>query len=172
VDFFETIRDSDLRWIERSEAETDPRYKQIIPYMVMRNSASRILCYPRHGSEQRLHGLWSCGIGGHIDEQDNRGVVAETVKTGMLRELSEELANFNPDMVNLMYKGIINEVDTPVGCVHLGLVYLASCNAGYTPEPSEETAGMEWKTVTQVQSLNLEQWSRLALQIAGVVHKQ
>jgi predicted NUDIX family phosphoesterase len=109
--------------------------------------------------------LWSCGIGGHIDEDDNRGGFAETVKTGMLRELSEELANFNPNMVNLVYKGIINELDSPVGRVHLGLVYLALCKAGYTPEPSEETAGMEWKTIAQMQSLNMEQWSHLALEL-------
>ncbi|MDR1279039.1 MAG: NUDIX domain-containing protein, partial [Treponema sp.] len=153
------------RWIERAEAETEPRYRQIIPYIIMQDSESRLLCYPRHGSEQRLHGLWSCGIGGHIDEDDNGGGFAETVKTGMLRELSEELANFNPNMVNLVYKGIINELDTPVGRVHLGLVYLALCKDDYKPEPSEETAGMEWKTTAQMESLNMEQWSHLALKL-------
>ena len=165
VDFFETLRDSDLRWVERSEAETNPAYRQIIPYIVMQDSQSRILCYPRHGTEERLHGLLSCGIGGHIDEDDNKGAFAETVKAGMFRELSEEIINFNPEMVVLSYRGIINELDSPVGQVHLGLVYLAVCKAGYKPEPSEETAGMTWKTREQLQSLNMEQWSTLALKL-------
>jgi predicted NUDIX family phosphoesterase len=165
VDFFEEVRDSDMLWIERPAAETDPAYKQIIPYIVMRDSQSRILCYPRHGTEERLHGLMSCGIGGHIDEDDNAGVFSETVKAGMLRELSEELDNFNPQMVDLVYKGIINELDTPVGHVHLGLVYLALCQAGYQPGPSEETAGMSWKTRDQLEALNMEQWSWLALKL-------
>lgn len=154
-----------MRWIERSEAETNPSYKQIIPYIVMQDSQSRILCYPRHGTEKRLHGLLSCGIGGHIDEGDKKGAFAETVKTGMLRELSEEISNFNPEMVTLAYKGIINELDTPVGHVHLGLVYLAVCKVGYKPEPSGETAGMAWKTMAQLTSLNMEQWSWLALKL-------
>lgn len=165
ADFFETARDSDMRWVERSDAETDPAYKQIIPYIVMRDSAARILCYPRHGSEERLHGLYSCGIGGHIDESDHKGGFAETVKAGMFRELAEEIRNFDPERVNLVYKGIINETDTPVGAVHLGLVYLAVSKAAYRPEPSEETAGMAWKTIGELKSLNMERWSRLALKL-------
>jgi predicted NUDIX family phosphoesterase len=165
VDFFTKVPDSDMRWIERSAAETDPAYKQIIPYIVMQNHKSEILCYPRHGSEERLHGLFSCGIGGHIDEDDNKGAFAETVKAGMLRELSEEINNFSPEMVDLVYKGIINELDTPVGQVHLGLVYLAIYKADYQPEPSEETAGMAWKTRQQLKSLAMEQWSWLALKL-------
>jgi predicted NUDIX family phosphoesterase len=165
VDFFETAGDRDMRWVERSAAEIDPSYKQIIPYIVMQDSAARILCYPRHGTEERLHGLFSCGIGGHIDEGDHKGGFAETVRAGMFRELSEEIHNFNPEMVELFYKGIINEVDTPVGAVHLGLVYLARCKAHYRPEPSEETAGMTWKTIEQLRALNMERWSWLALKL-------
>jgi predicted NUDIX family phosphoesterase len=165
VDFFEQVRDSDMRWIERSEAETDPAYKQIIPYIVMQDSAARILCYPRHGSEERLHGLFSCGIGGHIDEGDHKGGFAETVKAGMFRELSEEIHNFNPELVDLVYKGLINELDTPVGAVHLGLVYLAVTRTGYRPEASGETAGMTWKTIKELKSLNMEHWSWLALKL-------
>jgi predicted NUDIX family phosphoesterase len=165
VDFFETVRDDDMRWIERSAAETNPAYKQIIPYIVMQDSAAGILCYLRHGSEKRLHGLFSCGIGGHIDDGDHKGSFAETVRAGMFRELSEEIHNFKPEMVELFYKGIINEVDTPVGHVHLGLVYLAVCKAGYQPEASGETAGMAWKTREQLKFLNMEQWSLLALKL-------
>jgi predicted NUDIX family phosphoesterase len=167
VDFFSYFSVSDIHWIERSEAELNNAYKQIIPYVVVQSfdglGAQRILCYPRHGTESRLHGLHSCGIGGHIDIQDARDTFEQTVITGMMRELSEELANFNEDLVDLVYKGIINDIETPVGQVHLGLVYTACCRSGYIPQPSQELAGMEWKTPQELQLITKERWSDLAL---------
>jgi predicted NUDIX family phosphoesterase len=152
-----------MRWVERSLAEKDPSYKQIIPYIIVQNSAGQFLCYPRHGAEERLHGYYSCGIGGHIDEVDKRESFAETVRVGMTRELSEEISNFAPELVELSFKGIINETESEVGQVHLGVVYLARCRGAYLPLPSEETGGMEWKTAEELASLEKELWSDLAL---------
>jgi predicted NUDIX family phosphoesterase len=160
VDFFSSV--ADMCWIERSQAETDAGYKQIIPYIIVQNTDEQFLCYQRHGTEQRLHGLYSCGIGGHIEEPDKRETSIETVRAGMLRELSEELGNFEPGLIDLVYKGIINETETAVGLVHVGLVYLAQCHAGYIPCPGEELAGMEWKEAEQLGTLKKEIWSDLA----------
>jgi predicted NUDIX family phosphoesterase len=163
VDFFTFLSAADIRWIERSEAETNNAYKQIIPYVVVRQSMGRILCYPRHGAESRLHGLISCGIGGHIDIHDVQDTFEKTVITGMIRELREELAGFREDQIDLVYNGIIHEADTDVGQVHLGLVYTAACKPGYVPQPGEELAGMEWKTPEELQLVKKERWSDLAL---------
>lgn len=62
------LRDATFR--EKSAAETDPRFRQIIPYCVVTHDG-RILTYKRSGSEGRLSGLMSCGIGGHIEEDDH-----------------------------------------------------------------------------------------------------
>lgn len=164
-DFFQHIHNRDIRWIERSEAETDPSYKQIIPYIVVQNSIGQYLCYPRHGSEKRLHGFYSCGIGGHIDEADRRDTVDETIRVGMTRELSEEISNFEAASIELSYKGIINEIESEVGKVHLGLVYLAKCQGAYMPLPSEETTGMEWKSAEELVALKKELWSELAFNL-------
>ena len=164
-DFFSCLSAEDISWIERSEAETDSSYKQIIPYIVVRQSTGSILCYPRHGTESRLHGLYSCGIGGHIDRQDAHDTFQQTVIAGMMRELGEELANFREDKVELVYKGIIYEAQTPVGQVHLGLVYTACCRPGYVPQPAEELAGMEWKTPGDLKLVKKELWSDLALEL-------
>ena len=55
-----------LVYLNRSEAEQDRRYKQLIPYSLLVCN-ERILRYRRGkaGQETRLHGLFSVGIGRH-----------------------------------------------------------------------------------------------------------
>ena len=165
IDVFSCLSAADMCWIERSDAETDSSYKQIIPYIVVQHNSGLILCYPRHGSESRPHGFYSCGIGGHIDIQDVQDTLEKTVVAGMMRELREELANFREDQVELVYTGIINETETPVGQVHFGLVYVARCRPGYMPQPAEELKGMEWKTPAALGCIRKELWSDLALEL-------
>lgn len=81
----------------------------------------------------------------------------------MYRELSEELKNFQKEKISLEYRGIINEVKTKVGLVHIGLVFFARCLEGYLPEPSDELAGLEWKYIDEIKKLKKEFWSDLAL---------
>src|SRR6476646_11333873 len=63
---------SRLVYLNRSEAELDKRYKQLIPYVLLICNG-RILRYRRGkgGQESRLHGLYSVGIGGHISDEDH-----------------------------------------------------------------------------------------------------
>src|SRR4051794_16485928 len=55
----------------RSEVETDPSFKQLIPYVVLRYG-DKVFHYCRGGSgtETRLHAKRSVGIGGHIADTD------------------------------------------------------------------------------------------------------
>ena len=55
-------------FVDRSTAEADPAYKQIIPYAIVRHFDSCFLL-ERKGtqSEQRLHYKLSIGVGGHIN---------------------------------------------------------------------------------------------------------
>ena len=71
-DIFEILHNSDIRWIERQEAEKDAQYKQFIPYVLLKRSDGLFACYQRHGTEKRLHDKYSAGVGGHIDEPDNQ----------------------------------------------------------------------------------------------------
>ncbi|MDR2419413.1 MAG: NUDIX domain-containing protein [Treponema sp.] len=169
VDIHATLNAAHVHWIERALVEDDPAYKQLIPYVLIRNSAGQLLCYPRHGTELRLHGLYSCGIGGHIDETDRRETLAETVTAGMLRELDEELSNFEQSAMRFEYLGIINDAESAVGQVHLGLVYVAWCAAGYIPAPDNELAGAEWLNLDQLLPLRKETWSDLACRLLPVL---
>jgi predicted NUDIX family phosphoesterase len=163
--FFDKITNNEICWQERSLAETDKSYRQIIPYILVRNYSGQFLCYPRHGSEQRLNGLYSFGLGGHIDETDRKCILQQTVEACLVRELTEELTNYNPSRLMINYQGIINEIESEVGCVHLGLVYLAQCDEDYIPLPAEETKGATWKTYNEIKTIKKELWSDLAFRL-------
>src|SRR5690348_12022135 len=109
-----------LIYRNRSEAEQDKRYKQLIPYVLL-ISNGKILRYRRGrgGQETRLHGLYSVGIGGHISEEDH-GLFSTQVgyQEGMRRELMEEVAI---QEVNEAAVAVINDDSTEVGTVHFGV---------------------------------------------------
>jgi len=112
-----------ILYINRSEAELDKRYKQLIPYVLI-ICGDKILRYRRGkgGQETRLHGLFSVGIGGHISEEDN-SLFANAVgyTESMRRELMEEVAI---DEVREAAVAVINDDSTDVGYVHLGIVHV------------------------------------------------
>lgn len=164
-DIFDYFNNSDIKWIERSVAEKDFTYKQFIPYILFKRADGLFACYQRHGTEKRLHNKYSAGIGGHIDKPDNQNDVRKTVEKGMYRELSEELTNFQQDKIDLKYLGIINEVESEVGLVHLGIVYIAECKDGYIPEAASELKNMDWKTVAEIAMLEKELWTTLAFRL-------
>jgi predicted NUDIX family phosphoesterase len=114
---------SNILYLNRSDAEQDKRYKQLIPYVLI-VCKDKVLRYRRGkgGQETRLHGLFSVGIGGHISEEDhdlfsNRGGYQE----GMRRELMEEVAI---DEFNEAAVAVINDDSTDVGYVHFGVVHV------------------------------------------------
>ncbi len=164
-DIFELIKDSNISWIERPLAEKDIKYKQFIPYVLLEREDGLFACYQRHGTETRLHEKYSAGVGGHIDEPDNQNDARKTMETGMYRELSEELSNFQKNMIDLEYLGIINEVESEVGLVHIGIVFVAKCKAGYIPTAAYELKNMEWKTKDEISKLDKELWTELAFRL-------
>jgi predicted NUDIX family phosphoesterase len=124
---------SHLTYLNRSAAEQDKRYKQLIPYVLIVCN-DKILRYRRGkgGQETRLHGLYSVGIGGHISEEDH-GLFSKDrgYQEGMRRELMEEVAI---DAVNEPALAAINDDSTEVGLVHFGVVHLVRV-------PDESVAG-------------------------------
>ena len=112
-----------LVYLNRSEAELDKRFKQLIPYVLLL-CGDKILRYRRGkgGQETRLHGLYSVGIGGHISEEDH-GLFSHDrgYQEGMRRELMEEVA---VDAGNEPAVAAINDDSTEVGQVHFGVVHI------------------------------------------------
>src|ERR1700722_16245689 len=105
---------SNILYLNRSEAELDKRYKQLIPYVLVICN-DKILRYRRGkgGQETRLHGLFSVGVGGHISEADN-GLFSSRLgyEEGVRRELMEQIAVGESKQTVL---AVINGDSTEVG---------------------------------------------------------
>lgn len=151
----------------RSEVETDPAFKQLIPYVVLR-CGGEVFHYRRGaaGTETRLRALRSVGIGGHISEDDARGP-ADLYTNGMRREVREEVAIATSWTEHLL--GFINDDRTPVGSVHLGVVHLfdlreprvasresALAEAGFAAVPELVAVTGEFETWSQFVLAELE----------------
>lgn len=112
----------------RGEMEEDPSFKQLIPYVIFRhrNAAGQISVFQytrgKGQGEGRLHSKRSVGIGGHISIDDRTSDDAVPYAEGMRRELEEEIAIDTPYTEQCV--GLINDDETPVGRVHLGVVHL------------------------------------------------
>src|ERR1700733_5556599 len=112
-------------FMPRSAAETDPAFKQIIPYVLL-VYGGKVLHYVRgkKSGEQRLVSKGSIGIGGHMNEQDE-GFFAldeDAYMEGVRREISEELK------IGTTYRNrvvaLLNDDSNEVGQVHLGVVHV------------------------------------------------
>ena len=147
------------RFEPRPAMEADPSFKQIIPYLVLRDGERYFLMRrTRAGGDARLHDAWSIGVGGHVNPGDR------DLAGGLLREWTEELvADFVPEF---RLVGLLNDDTTDVGQVHLGAVYLAE--AAGRPVAIRETDKLSggFATPGQVAEVaeRLETWSRLAFE--------
>jgi predicted NUDIX family phosphoesterase len=153
-----------IEFIEKQKLETNEKYKQIIPYTIIQNTEGQFALYKRKGNEQRLHGLWSAGFGGHIEdfENDISGNVEQLILNSAIRELKEE---FSADAeYALHFEGVINEELTKVGRTHIGLVFMVTVDK-HLFKPSNEIEKIEWKVKDDLILYNKELWSDMALEL-------
>ena len=143
-------------FMRRGDAEEDPTHKQVIPYLVLRDGERWFLMRrTKAGGDARLHDLWSIGVGGHLNPGDG------DVAGGLRREWSEEVAaDFVPDFVPV---GLLNDDTTPVGAVHVGVVFVA--DAAGRPVAIRETDKLAGSFATTAETAAvrdaMETWSRL-----------
>src|SRR5437763_9186911 len=112
-------------FLQRAEAETNPAYKQIIPYALIAFQ-NKLAYYVRgkKAGEQRLVAKGSIGIGGHMNETDESlfAMDEDAYRAGVEREVDEEIkidSTFEDRIVALL-----NDDTTEVGRVHLGIVHV------------------------------------------------
>lgn len=150
------------RFEPRPAMEADTGFKQIIPYLVLRDGESYFLMRrTRAGGDARLHDRWSIGVGGHLNPGD------QDLDGGLRREWSEELvADWIPEF---NFIGLLNDDTTPVGQVHLGAVFVA--DAAGRPVSIRETDKLSgaFATPAEVAAVapDLETWSRLVFDALG-----
>jgi predicted NUDIX family phosphoesterase len=147
------------RFEPRPAMESDPSFKQIIPYLVLRDGERYFLMRrTRAGGDMRLHDAWSIGVGGHVNPGDG------DLAGGLLREWTEELvADFVPEF---RLVGLLNDDTTDVGRVHLGAVYLAEAGRRAVAIRETDKLSGAFASPAQVEEVadRLETWSRLAFE--------
>lgn len=121
----------------RNLMEDDPSFKQLIPYCIFRCNGE-VFQYQRGNSqgESRLHAKRSVGVGGHVSTLDLDGEGC-AYSEGMKREIEEEVfleAKWTEQCV-----GLINDDETEVGKVHLGVVHVFDLE---TPDVKPKEASM------------------------------
>lgn len=161
-------------FMARDEAEEQPEFKQIIPYITFTAEDDQRLVYQRTGSEARLAGGYSIGLGGHINAVDAEDCDwrADMVHKNMVRELTEELELDGLTAEDLVgkagLKGLLYKADTPVNSVHLGIVHEVYIPIEDKPKFKMKSEGknLSWKSPADLLALGdtLESWSRLVLE--------
>ena len=76
------------QFVDRDYAEYAAEYKQIIPYAVLMQDGKYFLTQRlRKQTEKRLHGMYSIGLGGHINPEEES--LDDVIAGGLRRELRE-----------------------------------------------------------------------------------
>jgi predicted NUDIX family phosphoesterase len=156
----------------RHEVEEDPRYKQLIPYVIFRHcdAAGRVQLFQyTRGTGQgegRLHRKNSIGIGGHIAIDDSaEGTHAKAAyQEGMRRELAEEVK------IETAYAeccvGLINDDQTEVGRVHLGVVHVFDVEQPLVRPMEADLVDARFRPLEEIlaDTSGFESWSQICLE--------
>ena len=154
------------RFMPRSLAEENLEFKQIIPYVLIRQG-DRWLHYVRgKGSgEKRLVAKGSIGVGGHINPEDQSLFDSgrDFYDRAVQRELHEELhtdGEFHTRIVALL-----NDDSTPVGKVHLGVVHVCELTHENVSRGEASLTELRFLSLQELQDRReqLETWSQFCL---------
>jgi predicted NUDIX family phosphoesterase len=154
------------RFMPRSQAEENPEFKQIIPYVLIRQG-DRWLHYVRGkaSGEKRLVAKGSIGVGGHINPEDQSLFDSgrDFYNRAVQRELHEELRTDGVFRTRIV--ALLNDDSTPVGKVHLGVVHV--CDLTHENVSRGEASLTELRFLAMHELHNrreqLETWSQFCL---------
>lgn len=165
------------RFMLRSKAETDPSFKQLIPYVMIAHQG-KMLSYVRgkRAGETRLVGLRSIGIGGHINPVDHESSIntdfRDAYRSAVEREVAEEI---NVDSTHRdSVVALLNDDSNEVGQVHLGIVHLWELEAPKVSKREQMITQMTFMTPAELQTARdtLETWSQLCLDNLSAMTKE
>ena len=159
----------------RGEMEEDPSFKQLIPYAIFCHTdaagARRVFQYTRGSGqgEGRLHSKRSIGIGGHIssvdaDRSTGDAAADNPYQEGMRRELEEEVVIHTSYVDRCV--GLINDDESEVGRVHLGVVHILDVETADVEPRESEILDAGFQSVEQLLDdlSGFETWSQICLE--------
>ena len=153
-------------FLSRAQAETNPDFKQVIPYVVITDGKS-VLHYVRgkKAGEQRLVAKGSIGIGGHINDEDHTlfAFGLQAFQDAVRREVCEELSLQGP--FDAKPVGLINDDSTEVGRVHFGIVHVMFRTPEQVKKNEQVITQVEFLPIEELQAKReqMESWSQFCL---------
>lgn len=153
-------------FMSRALAETNPDFKQIIPYVVI-TDGKNVLHYVRgkKAGEKRLVAKGSIGIGGHINDEDHTlfAFGLQAFQDAVRREVCEELTLQGP--FDAKPVGLINDDSTEVGRVHFGIVHVMFRKPEQVEKKEQVITQVEFLPVEELLAKReqMETWSQLCL---------
>ena len=156
------------RFMNRSQVEKDPGYKQLIPYVIMCHEG-KYLSYVRgkRAGETRLVGNRSIGIGGHINPVDEMPLFSDnfydTYLAAVDREVAEEVSVETGHTNHIV--ALLNDESNEVGSVHLGIVHYWALDSSEVKKREQMITQMTFMTAAELQAVEdtLETWSALCV---------
>ena len=154
----------------RGQVEQDSGFKQLIPYVIFRHvdgqGREMVFQYTRGTGqgEGRLHSKRSVGIGGHISAVDaDANQSTHPYEEGMRRELAEEVQIDTPYTARCV--GLINDDQTEVGSVHLGVVHIFDCRQPAVRPNEKEIIESGFRDVREILAdmTGFETWSQICM---------
>ena len=154
----------------REYLESDHERLQLRPYVVLiRTDGNTPLYYAyQHddkNGESRSSGLWSIGIGDHVEE----AVVApKTIRDVLVESAIAKVASTtgftipkSSFSVALDNAALLHDTSNNVGKVHLAIVMAVAISFADLTKVNPEGGVQSWYSKQQLKTLNLENWSSI-----------
>lgn len=161
------LQPENVSYRPRDAMEQDPSFKQLIPYVVFTHRGPdglEVLQYQRGGGqgESRLHAKRSIGVGGHVSSVDAR-VGDDPYQEGLRRELDEEVLVRTATRETKV--GLINDDETEVGRVHLGVVHVYETETRDISPREDEMHDCRFMLLEQLRQdrEQFETWSQICM---------
>jgi predicted NUDIX family phosphoesterase len=167
--FLESVfENGNCQFIPRTRAETDPGFKQLIPYVILRHGPD-VFHYVRgkESGEGRLHAKGSIGIGGHIQPGDVTlfSTGRNFYMSAAAREVSEEVRVETEHRERIV--ALLNDDSNPVGQVHFGIVHMWWLESPAVQKRERQITRCGFLPPEELRTRRdtLEGWSQLCLEI-------
>lgn len=155
-------------FMDRCDAEVNPNFKQIIPYVVIKNGDLYYIT-KRLAGDSRLTGRYSIGQGGHINPCDKFTDRPFTLGNDMVlncvkRELLEE-TNYDEEQQNSLTADFVFIDDSDdVSKVHACIMFVLDTNQNIAIKETDKLEGGWYSEdeITQEMFDNFENWSKIA----------
>ena len=145
-------------YIYRYEAEENPAFQQLIPYVVIRDlSKEKFYISKRIKGDDRLQGKLSIGFGGHLSPEDCYGEI-NIIYSGLKRELSEEVYIDDSD-ITPSFLGYVRDLSGSTSD-HLGFVFTVETNNVFIKE--DDALQGQWMMLSELvdRYYEFENWGR------------